>query len=335
MPSITLKHLQHFAAGGGTVLNARRGAAFVRSTMVSKVGMLSARAAPLARSSSAIAALAEDLAQGNATLGALDDEDHASVSAALLACVESLDSTAAAFAAELAREPPEPALAAAQAFARELCGSLIGMRQMIHQAERVSAAALAGEPAVDSIVSALDDVRPLLQLAIDDAAAHCEYALGATATVRLVGGGACVCVPAQLRAMAAELVTNAVVASVRAHGAADAPPVELLASAARGQFGLRVTDLGGGIRPADAVRAFDFGWRGAGSAGSAGGAVLSGAPSCAGLLGSTQAGLGAGLPLARLHAEFMGGSLVLCPEYGVGTRAFLAVRATGHGPDGA
>ena len=115
------------------------------------------------------------------TIGALDHDDHAAASRALLAGVDSLDDAGAAFVTELAAESagssaPAPVL---QPLATALCGSLVGMRLMSRQQERVSRAALAMAPAVDSIVRELDDVRPLLRRAIDDAEQALELLMAA------------------------------------------------------------------------------------------------------------------------------------------------------------
>ncbi|KZV91582.1 alpha-ketoacid dehydrogenase kinase [Exidia glandulosa HHB12029] len=163
-----------------------------------------------------------------------------------------------------------------------------------------------------------------------------------------------------------ELLKNAYRASVEHHLRRDGrmsaiPPVVITISAspspARPYMSLRIRDQGGGVSPTDISRIFSYAYSTAGRSGTAAGSLDddggggpyaaqhiggvasvdgddSGAGSLFGDITSkglqvgvgTLAGLGYGLPLARLYCNFFGGSLELKSLHGHGTDVFVKLR---------
>lgn len=102
---------------------------------------------------------------------------------------------------------------------------------------------------------------------------------------------------------------------------------------------LRIRDRGGGISPEDSSRLWEYGFttfnddeineKVSGSVTSGGvGALDSIAHGPAG--GSSLAGLGYGLPLARAYAEYFGGGIAVQSMYGWGTDVYVTLKGVGQ-----
>eukprot|EP00931_Biecheleriopsis_adriatica_P003527 TRINITY_DN105328_c0_g1_i1.p1 TRINITY_DN105328_c0_g1~~TRINITY_DN105328_c0_g1_i1.p1 ORF type:complete len:429 (-),score=72.65 TRINITY_DN105328_c0_g1_i1:80-1366(-) len=90
-------------------------------------------------------------------------------------------------------------------------------------------------------------------------------------------------------------------------------PIQVVICSDDHRVAIRISDMGGGIPFDVGERVWDFGFSGS--------SRISGEPAAANAL----AGYGLGLPMARLYARYLGGSLSLVslPEYGVDTYLFL------------
>ncbi|KAJ2525405.1 hypothetical protein GGI11_000068 [Coemansia sp. RSA 2049] len=149
-------------------------------------------------------------------------------------------------------------------------------------------------------------------------------------------------VPSHLEYMLTELLKNAFRASLHLRGADDASsapaatepsptPVLLTVSRGNGRVAIRIRDRGGGIPRRIHARVFDYSFTTAAASASASDSdsdsadgdpaaqAFASAPAAQGPF----AGLGFGLPMTKIYAEYFGGSLHLVSLEGYGCDAFL------------
>jgi len=106
------------------------------------------------------------------------------------------------------------------------------------------------------------------------------------------------------------------------------PDIEVLIAEGETQTTIRFSDTGGGIPPEGMAEVFHFGYttamwndNKANNLGFIGGANNAASP---------MAGLGFGLPLARIYARHFGGDLELISMHGYGTDVYLRLDRTGN-----
>ena len=108
-------------------------------------------------------------------------------------------------------------------------------------------------------------------------------------------------------------------------------PIIVTISKGKNFIGIRVRDQGGGISAKDLPSIFDYSYTTVpqdGIGGSGGNNILAGVSKMATQsgLGGPIAGLGYGLPLARIYANYFGGSMNLMSLYGHGCDVFLKLK---------
>ncbi|KAJ2523147.1 hypothetical protein H4217_000292 [Coemansia sp. RSA 1939] len=141
-------------------------------------------------------------------------------------------------------------------------------------------------------------------------------------------------VPSHLEYMLTELLKNAFRASLHLRGADDASsapaaaesspaPVLLTVSRGNGRVAIRIRDRGGGIPRRIHARVFDYSFTTAAASGAADGDPAAQAFESAPAAQGPFAGLGFGLPMTKIYAEYFGGSLHLVSLEGYGCDAFL------------
>lgn len=135
-------------------------------------------------------------------------------------------------------------------------------------------------------------------------------------------------VPKHIFFVASELLKNAAAATVDFHasrgGGGGLPPVRIVVACGENEMAIKVADEGGGIARSRLAEVWSY--RGARLAGGFGLAARSDADE---LVRSPEASAGLGLPLARLHCKFFGGSLHLTPMEGYGTDSYAKLNRLG------
>ncbi|KAI9017964.1 mitochondrial branched-chain alpha-ketoacid dehydrogenase kinase-domain-containing protein [Phycomyces nitens] len=140
-------------------------------------------------------------------------------------------------------------------------------------------------------------------------------------------------VPVHLEYILTELLKNAHRATVeysRKTGRPDIPQIQITLSQGREDIGIRIRDQGGGVDEEDLNKVFEYSYTTVASKDDdndpsdvfrdmAEMAMQSG-------VGGPLAGLGFGLPLARMYARYFGGSLTLVSMNGYGCDVFLKLR---------
>eukprot|EP00316_Scyphosphaera_apsteinii_P020281 CAMPEP_0119337952 /NCGR_PEP_ID=MMETSP1333-20130426/95088_1 /TAXON_ID=418940 /ORGANISM="Scyphosphaera apsteinii, Strain RCC1455" /LENGTH=358 /DNA_ID=CAMNT_0007349121 /DNA_START=22 /DNA_END=1099 /DNA_ORIENTATION=- len=309
MRFLTILELHSFARGGGGLANAQRGASFIRRSMISQLDAVAAAssAAPSAES------IARTARFGVERLRECESEhDH------LLACEvyeevrHTLELGASFFVTALqarAQGTSAGCNALDQEAARQLFGFLISSREMLAQQACVNAARPAhggghgGGCEADSIVVPAARLALLAREAVEIVKQSFEDETGDAPEMVVEGDGMCMCIPWSIQFAMIELVKNAAQASCRE---GNMLPILVRIAASKGTLTILVSDRGGGLEPLSIRHALEFGWTTAlvaprhDDSRQAARSRLQQAP---------LAGLGVGLPLARLHARRMGGGL--------------------------
>ncbi|KAJ2160577.1 hypothetical protein GGF46_002173 [Coemansia sp. RSA 552] len=146
-------------------------------------------------------------------------------------------------------------------------------------------------------------------------------------------------IPSHFEYITCELLKNAFRATVefsnRSNRSAH-PPIQITITKGQGVAGLRIRDQGGGIPKENQSNIFEYSWSSMKDADAA--ADDSPGGSMAGMslqtnlalqqgVGGPIAGLGFGLPMARLYAEYFGGGLDVVSMGGFGCDVFLKLRS--------
>ncbi|KAJ1719476.1 hypothetical protein LPJ53_005776 [Coemansia erecta] len=149
-------------------------------------------------------------------------------------------------------------------------------------------------------------------------------------------------IPSHFEYIACELLKNAFRATVdftAKINRSSHPPIQITITKGDGYVGVRIRDQGGGISKENMPNVFEYSWSSVMSASSADDSSLSaGASTMAGMslqtnlalqqgVGGPIAGLGFGLPMARLYAGYFGGSLDIVSMEGFGCDVFLKLRS--------
>uniref|UniRef100_A0A7S4ERM9 Protein-serine/threonine kinase n=2 Tax=Chrysotila carterae TaxID=13221 RepID=A0A7S4ERM9_CHRCT len=202
-------------------------------------------------------------------------------------------------------------------------GTHLCVRDIIEQQGRVSRAAASGADSVDSVVMQHAHVQPLLDAVVSAVReTHPNVAIEMRGDTKATA----TCVPWQLQVAFMELLSNAVEASRQMEHHS---PIRVTVSSRRGQIGIQVSDGAGGLEPGEVLpHALLLGYS------TRSREVEVDFPSLMGLLEAGPvrtwpAGLGMGLPVARLHARYMGGDVVLGSVFGMGTDALMTFCSQG------
>mmetsp|Transcript_42442 Transcript_42442/g.83277 ORF Transcript_42442/g.83277 Transcript_42442/m.83277 type:complete len:388 (-) Transcript_42442:152-1315(-) len=162
------------------------------------------------------------------------------------------------------------------------------------------------------------------QEAIADATRICEKTYGVAPDVEIFGHGGTPedirisFVPTHLHHMLHEILKNAMRATVETYGTScyDLPPVHIVFADGEEDWSIKVSDQGGGIKRAD----LDKVWSYLHTTANRPGQDFFGSH---GLAAAPMAGLGYGLPLSRLFAQYFGGDLQMVSMEGYGTDVYL------------
>ncbi|KAJ2715227.1 hypothetical protein H4R19_001317 [Coemansia spiralis] len=147
-------------------------------------------------------------------------------------------------------------------------------------------------------------------------------------------------IPSHFEYITCELLKNAFRATVdfsARSGRSAHPPIQITITKGDGYVGVRIRDQGGGISKSNMRNVFEYSWSSM-QANDAAGELGSGGLSASGMslqtnlalqqgAGGPIAGLGFGLPMARLYAEYFGGSLDIVSMEGYGCDVFLKLRS--------
>jgi len=190
-------------------------------------------------------------------------------------------------------------------------------------------------PSTDGWVGVINtkcSILTCVQNAFQKAAEVCYQTYGIVPTIEYKGNTKVTIpyIPAHLEFVCFELLKNAMRAVVEHKNPklhSQTPDIEILIAEGPQQTTIRFSDLGGGI-PSDTINeSFNFGYTTA---------SLNGHQNDNGMLGSSHhnhqspmAGLGFGLPMARIYAKHFGGDLELISMHGYGADLYLRLDRTG------
>ncbi|KAJ2551857.1 hypothetical protein EV175_003532 [Coemansia sp. RSA 1933] len=170
------------------------------------------------------------------------------------------------------------------------------------------------------------DLKQFVHTCAQGVQAMCEMALGDVPRFIIdgdAGGAAFRYVPSHLEYMVIELLKNAFRASLnhQPEGNSPPPPVLITVSHGCGKVAIRIRDRGGGIPRRIHARVFDYSFTTEEAAGDQGDPTATLAAVSDGH--GPFAGLGFGLPMTKIYAEYFGGSLHLISLEDYGCDVFL------------
>ncbi|KAJ2732545.1 hypothetical protein IW152_003752 [Coemansia sp. BCRC 34962] len=149
-------------------------------------------------------------------------------------------------------------------------------------------------------------------------------------------------IPSHFEYITCELLKNAFRATVdfsHSTNRSSHPPIQITITKGEGYVGVRIRDQGGGISKENMRNVFEYSWSSMQNSDSAdehgangGGSLMAGMSLQTNLalqhgIGGPIAGLGFGLPMARLYAGYFGGSLDIVSMEGYGCDVFLKLRS--------
>jgi signal transduction histidine kinase len=181
------------------------------------------------------------------------------------------------------------------------------------------------------------NIASCVKAAVNQASSVCHNTYGSVPTVEFKGSLAATIpyIPAHLEFVCFEILKNSMRAvveqkikdgSLLTQSNDTLPEVEILIAEGPEQTTVRISDRGGGLSPESAAEAFQFGFTTA---------IMNDPGTGFGnqflMLNdhSPMAGLGFGLPLARLYTRHFGGDLELVSMYGYGTDVYIRLDRTG------
>ncbi|KAJ1935645.1 hypothetical protein FBU59_005321 [Linderina macrospora] len=139
-------------------------------------------------------------------------------------------------------------------------------------------------------------------------------------------------IPSHFEYITCELLKNAFRATVefsRSQRRLSHPPIQITITKGEGYVGVRIRDQGGGISKENMRNVFEYSWstmQEDGETSTAGMSLQTNLAMQQGI-GGPIAGLGFGLPMARLYAGYFGGSLDIVSMEGYGCDVFLKLRS--------
>ncbi|KAG0170755.1 hypothetical protein DFQ28_003143 [Apophysomyces sp. BC1034] len=220
-------------------------------------------------------------------------------------------------------------------FLDDMIHARIGIRLIAEQA-----IALMQPPAADDGYIGIIDTQlnpsKLIRQCADFVAELCEFNYGQTPQTVIDGhtNATFTYVPVHLEYILTELLKNshrATVEFARKTNRTDLAPIQITISHGGEDIGIRIRDQGGGVDEEDLNKVFEYSYTTVSKAaededdpssvfrGMAEMAMQSG-------VGGPLAGLGFGLPLARMYARYFGGSLTLVSMNGYGCDIFLKLK---------
>ncbi|KAJ2740297.1 hypothetical protein GGI20_005884, partial [Coemansia sp. BCRC 34301] len=149
-------------------------------------------------------------------------------------------------------------------------------------------------------------------------------------------------IPSHFEYITCELLKNAFRATVdfsNSTNRSSHPPIQITITKGEGYVGVRIRDQGGGISKDNMRNVFEYSWSSMQNSDSAdehspstNGSLMAGMSLQTNLalqhgIGGPIAGLGFGLPMARLYAGYFGGSLDIVSMEGYGCDVFLKLRS--------
>ncbi|KAJ1828475.1 hypothetical protein LPJ56_001090 [Coemansia sp. RSA 2599] len=142
-------------------------------------------------------------------------------------------------------------------------------------------------------------------------------------------------IPSHFEYIACELLKNAFRATVDFTAKIDRsshPPIQITITKGDGYVGVRIRDQGGGISKENMRNVFEYSWSSMQSPDDSPASAMAGMSMQTNLalqqgVGGPIAGLGFGLPMARLYAGYFGGSLDVVSMEGFGCDVFLKLRS--------
>ncbi|KAF7723841.1 hypothetical protein EC973_001566 [Apophysomyces ossiformis] len=220
-------------------------------------------------------------------------------------------------------------------FLDDMIHARIGIRLIAEQA-----IALMQPPAADDGYIGIIDTRlnpsKLIRQCADFVAELCEFNYGQSPQTIIDGhvDATFTYVPVHLEYILTELLKNshrATIEFAKKTNRSDIPPIQITISHGGEDIGIRIRDQGGGVDEQDLNKVFEYSYTTVSKAaededdpssvfrGIAEMAMQSG-------VGGPLAGLGFGLPLARMYARYFGGSLTLVSMNGYGCDIFLKLK---------
>ncbi|CAO3622759.1 unnamed protein product [Cunninghamella blakesleeana] len=181
----------------------------------------------------------------------------------------------------------------------------------------------------------------LIRQCADFVAELCEFNYGQSPETIINGhvDTAFTYVPVHLEYILTELLKNshrATVEHAKNRGLLDPPPIEVTISHGKEEIGIRIRDQGNGINEEDLGRVFEYSYTTVNKPGEDeshhddgdASSIFDGMAEMAmqSGVGGPLAGLGYGLPLARMYARYFGGSLSLVSMNGYGCDVFLKLK---------
>ncbi|CAO3596785.1 unnamed protein product [Absidia cylindrospora] len=178
----------------------------------------------------------------------------------------------------------------------------------------------------------------LIHTCVDYVAELCDFSYGHSPEVMINGhlNTQLTYIPVHLEYILTELLKNAYRASMEHAnnlGLLDPPPIEVTLSQSKDEIAIRIRDQGSGIPQKDLRQVFDYSYTSVSGPDDSAkdveeGNIISGMALAAmqSGVGTPLSGLGYGLPLARMYANFFGGSLTLVSMNGYGCDVFLKLK---------
>eukprot|EP01103_Thecamoeba_quadrilineata_P000143 TRINITY_DN10115_c0_g1_i1.p1 TRINITY_DN10115_c0_g1~~TRINITY_DN10115_c0_g1_i1.p1 ORF type:complete len:427 (+),score=73.41 TRINITY_DN10115_c0_g1_i1:122-1402(+) len=227
-------------------------------------------------------------------------------------------------------------------FLENMLLSRIGRRVLAEQHVLLHTAS--SETGYIGVINPRCNITSCVQAAISQASAVCHNTYGVIPKVEFKGNltANLPYIPAHLEFICFEILKNSMRAVVEQRikeGISllpdfveenHPPDIEILIAEGPQQTTLRISDRGGGLSPESASEAFQFGFTTA--------TINDNEKNVGGFMSqfmmqndhSPMAGLGFGLPLARLYARHFGGDLEVVSMYGYGTDVYLRMDRTGN-----
>ncbi|KAG2217569.1 hypothetical protein INT45_004922 [Circinella minor] len=224
------------------------------------------------------------------------------------------------------------------AFLDDMIHARIGIRLIAEQMIALVRQEQTGDTTDNSYIGIIDtQLNPaqLVKQCSDFVAELCEFNYGASPETIMDGhtDATFTYIPVHLEYILTELLKNAQRATVefaKKRGLSQPPPIQITISHGQEDISIRIRDQGGGVAEDDLNQVFEYSYTTVAKAsededpsniftGIAEMAMQSG-------IGGPLAGLGFGLPLARMYARYFGGSFTLVSMNGYGCDVFLKLK---------
>ncbi|ETO16978.1 hypothetical protein RFI_20361 [Reticulomyxa filosa] len=200
---------------------------------------------------------------------------------------------------------------------RLLTGQLCALYAQYYDSDGKPKAIKSGKSGALGIIDHNCSPKEVLQWAVDDASRMCHENFGKVPEVNIIDEQHIrfTYIPTHLHYILLELLKNSMRATCEHHKDLDEsklPPIEaiIVGSSASNEVTIKLCDQGGGIPKDNLDKIWLYSYSTV-------------PPKDAKTKATPMAGLGYGLPLSRLHAQYFGGHLGVVSMHGYGTDAFL------------